>query len=159
MEKSKKLTAVYALIMDLPLSIVITFIALTLSGKLSMYAFIINALLAYVLTFFINMLIPCGKIGFGFASKHAEVGSKKFIILINLAIAAIFVVIVNIVMTAVGIFVFGNGTFVDYIFAVIMGFTPCYIATFFIALFWDRVSDKLSRKICKEPVPNMPRAE
>ena len=36
MEKSKKLTAVYALIMDLPLSIIITLIAEALSGSLTL---------------------------------------------------------------------------------------------------------------------------
>ena len=40
MPKSKKLTAVYALIMDLPLSIVVTIVALALGGNLSMERFI-----------------------------------------------------------------------------------------------------------------------
>lgn len=37
MPKSKKLTAVYALIMDLPLSIVVTIVALALGGNLSIW--------------------------------------------------------------------------------------------------------------------------
>lgn len=56
MPKSKKLTAVYALIMDLPLSIVVTIVALALGGNLSMERFIPSFCLAYVLTFFINFL-------------------------------------------------------------------------------------------------------
>ena len=51
MEKSKKLTAVYALIMDLPLSIIITLIAEALSGSLTLQNTIMNFCLAYVLTF------------------------------------------------------------------------------------------------------------
>ena len=54
MPKSKKLTAVYALIMDLPLSIVVTMVALALGGNLTMERFIPSFCLAYVLTFFIN---------------------------------------------------------------------------------------------------------
>ena len=53
MPKSKKLTAVYALIMDLPLSIVVTMVALALGGNLTMERFIPSFCLAYVLTFFI----------------------------------------------------------------------------------------------------------
>ena len=52
MPKSKKLTAVYALIMDLPLSIVVTMVALALGGNLTMERFIPSFCLAYVLTFF-----------------------------------------------------------------------------------------------------------
>ena len=54
--KSKKLTAVYALIMDLPLSILITLISLVLAGNLAAPMFIRMAILAYVITFFVNFL-------------------------------------------------------------------------------------------------------
>lgn len=86
MPKSKKLTAVYALIMDLPLSIVVTIVALALGGNLSMERFIPSFCLAYVLTFFINFL-PVGMIGFKFASKHAEDNTFKFGLLANMIIA------------------------------------------------------------------------
>ena len=56
MKKSNKLTAVYALIMDLPLSIIITLIALALGGNLSAKTFFPSFLLAYVVTFFVNFL-------------------------------------------------------------------------------------------------------
>ena len=60
--KSKKLTAVYALIMDLPLSILITLISLVLAGNLAAPMFIRMAILAYVITFFVNFL-PAPKWG------------------------------------------------------------------------------------------------
>ncbi|WLD75500.1 hypothetical protein QU661_04155 [Mogibacterium neglectum] len=84
MPKSKKLTAVYALIMDLPLSIVVTMVALALGGNLTMERFIPSFCLAYVLTFFINFL-PVGMIGFKFASKYAEDNTFKFGLLANVA--------------------------------------------------------------------------
>lgn len=86
MPKSKKLTAVYALIMDLPLSIVVTMVALALGGNLTMERFIPSFCLAYVLTFFINFL-PVGMIGFKFASKYAEDNTFKFGLLANVVIA------------------------------------------------------------------------
>ena len=122
MPKSKKLTAVYALIMDLPLSIVVTMVALALGGNLTMERFIPSFCLAYVLTFFINFL-PVGMIGFKFASKYAE---------------------------AFGVFIAGNGTLNDYLFAVVAGFIPCYIPTLIIAMIWYPVADKASRAICHE---------
>lgn len=151
MEKSRKLTAVYALIMDLPLSIIITLIALTLSKNLSMKTFIFNFILAYIITFFINMFIPAPKWGFDFASKRAEPGTFKFGLLLNLVVALVFVVILDLIMTAVGVLGFGHGTFREYIFAVLAGFIPCYVPTVIIAMLWNSVADKWSRTICNEP--------
>ena len=69
--KSKKLTAVYALIMDLPLSLVITAIALKLGNNLNGPMFVRMACIAYLVTFFVNFL-PVGKWGVDFAVKHAK---------------------------------------------------------------------------------------
>lgn len=98
--KSKKLTAVYALIMDLPLSILITLISLVLAGNLAAPMFIRMAILAYVITFFVNFL-PAPKWGFDFAIKHSKPGTFKFGLLLNLVVAAVFVVILDLIMTAV----------------------------------------------------------
>lgn len=149
MPKSKKLTAVYALIMDLPLSLVITWIALKLGGNLDLAHFVPSCILAYVLTFFINFL-PIGMIGFKFASKHAEDGTFKFGLLINMVISLFFVVILDLVMTAFGVLLMGHGTAGQFWFAVIAGFIPCYIPTLIIAMLWNPVADKVSRAICKE---------
>lgn len=150
MPKSKKLTAVYALIMDLPLSLVITWIALKLGGNLDLVHFVPSCILAYVLTFFINFL-PIGMIGFKFASKYAKDGTFKFGLLINMVISLFFVVILDLVMTAFGVLLMGHGTASQFWFAVIVGFIPCYIPTLIIAMLWNPVADKLSRAICREP--------
>ena len=152
MKKSKKLTAVYALIMDLPLSIIITVIALLLANNLNGQAFGMNFVLAYVLTFFINMFIPAPIWGVNFASKFSKPDTFKFGLLINVIVALVFVVILDLVMTAVGVLVFGHGTVQQYLVAVLGGFIPCYVPTLIIALFWNGVADKLSRKITNEPV-------
>ncbi|NLA70404.1 MAG: hypothetical protein GX852_05125 [Clostridiales bacterium] len=152
MEKSRKLTAVYALIMDLPLSIIITVIALLLAGNLTMQSFFLNFAIAYVLTFLINMFIPAPKWGFNFAIKHSKPGTFKFGLLLNLVVAFVFVVILDLIMTAVGVLLFGHGSFAEYMVAVLGGFIPCYVPTLIIAMLWNGVSDNLSRAICKEPV-------
>ena len=163
MQKSNKLTAVYALIMDLPLSLVITFIALWLSSldvpagapsPLNGPNYIRMALLAYVVTFFVNFL-HSEKWGFAFASKHAKPGTFKFGLLLNLVVAGVFVVILDLIMTAVGMIAGGQFEFGAYIAAVLKGFIPCYIPTLIIAMFWNGVADKLSRQICNEPAPQM----
>ena len=150
MVKSNKLTAVYALIMDLPLSIVITIIALLLAGNLSGKTFILNFCIAYVLTFFVNFL-HAEKWGVAFASKHAQPGTFKFGLLINIVVAAVFVVILDIIMTFLGTIVFGGQDFGTFIKATLGGFIPCYIPTLIIAMLWNPVADKLSRQICNEP--------
>ena len=58
MVKSKKLMAVNALILDLPLSIVVTLVALLVGKNFSTQAFIMNCILAYIITFLINMFVP-----------------------------------------------------------------------------------------------------
>jgi hypothetical protein len=153
--KSKKLTAVYALIMDLPLSIVITLISLILSSNLSGPMFIRMAILAYVITFFVNFL-PAPKWGFDFAIKHSQPGTFKFGLLLNLVVGGVFCVILDLVMTAVGVLIFGGGTFQTYIVAVLGGFIPCYIPTVIIAMLWNSVADKVSRSIVGEPQPEIP---
>jgi len=150
MQKSNKLTAVYALIMDLPLSIVITIIALLLAGNLSGKTFILNFFIAYVLTFFVNFL-HSERWGFAFASKHSQPGTFKFGLLLNIVVAAVFVVILDLIMTFIGTVVFGGQDMGTYFKAVLGGFIPCYIPTLIIAMLWNPVADKLSRQICNEP--------
>ena len=154
MKKSNKLTAVYALIMDLPLSIIITLIALALGGNLSAKTFFPSFLLAYVVTFFVNF-IHAERWGFAFASKHSQPGTFKFGLLLNIVVAGVFVVILDLIMTYFGVVITGHGTMSEYWKAVLGGFIPCYIPTLIIAMFWNGVADKWSRQICKEPAPNM----
>ena len=134
MQKSAKLTAVYALIMDLPLSLVITLVALALSnldapGSLNGPNYIRMACLAYVVTFFVNFL-HSERLGFAFAAKHSQPGTLKFGILLNVVVAAVFCVILDLIMTAVGMIAGGAFSFGPYI----------------------------SRAICNEPAPEMPGA-
>ena len=162
MQKSAKLTAVYALIMDLPLSLVITLVALALSnidapGSLNGPNYLRMACLAYGLTFFVNF-IHAERWGFAFAAKHSQPGTLKFGILLNVVVAAVFCVILDLIMTAVGMLAGGAFAFGPYIAAVLKGFTPCYIPTLVIAFFWNNFADKWSRQICNEPAPEMPGA-
>ncbi len=153
MKKSAKLTAVYALIMDLPLSIIITVIALALGGNLSVGSFIPSFCLAYIVTFFVNF-IHAEKWGFAFAVKHAKPGSFKFGLLLNMVVAAVFVVILDLIMTYFGVVITGGGSMGEYWKAVLGGFIPCYVPTLVIAMLWNGVADKWSRAICKEPAPD-----
>ena len=163
MQKSAKLTAVYALIMDLPLSLVITLVALALAnidapGSLNGPNYAKMALIAYVVTFGVNFL-HCERLGFAFASKYAKPGTFKFGLLLNVVVAAVFCVILDLIMTAVGMIASPAGfQFGPYIAACLKGFIPCYIPTLIIAMFWNQFADKWSREICNEPAPQMPGA-
>ena len=152
MQKSNKLTAVYALIMDLPLSIIITLISLALSHNLNGKSFIMMACIAYVLTFFVNFL-HSERWGFAFAVKHSQPGTFKFGLLLNIIVAGVFVVILDLIMTAIGLAAGGQFSMGLYIKAVLGGFIPCYVPTLIIAMLWNGVADKWSRAICKEPAP------
>ena len=140
MQKSAKLTAVYALIMDLPLSLVITLVALALAnidapGSLNGPNYLRMACLAYVVTFFVNF-IHAERWGFAFAAKHSQPGTLKFGILLNVVVAAVFCVILDLIMTAVGMLAAPGGfQFGPYIAACLKGFIPCYVPTLIIAFF------------------------
>ena len=161
MKKSAKLTAVYALIMDLPLSLVITLVALALAnidapGSLNGPNYIRMALLAYVVTFFVNFL-HSERLGFAFAAKRSQPGTFKFGLLLNIVVAAVFCVILDLIMTAVGMAAAPGGfQFGPYIASCLKGFIPCYVPTLIIAMFWNQFADKWSRAICNEPAPEMP---
>ena len=148
--KSKKLTAVYALIMDLPLCIVVTIVALALGGNLSMGSFIPSCILAYVVTFILNFL-PVGKWGVDFAMKHSQPGTLKFGLLVNFIIALVFTVVLDIIMTFFGVVITAHAPMSEFFKAVLGGFIPCYIASYVVAFLWNPVADKLSRSICNEP--------
>lgn len=152
MRKSNKLIAVFALIMDLPLALVITAISLLLAKNFNVQGFVLNAVIAYVITFVVNFL-PNDLVGFKFASKFAKPGTLKFGLLINGYISFVFTVILDLIMTAIGVLIFGHGTFGMYIVAVLGGFIPCYVAAFVIAFIMNPIADKASRKICNEPAP------
>ena len=143
--------------MDLPLSLVITLVALALSnidapGSLNGPNYIRMACLAYVVTFFVNFL-HAERWGFAFAAKHSQPGTLKFGILLN-----VFCVILDLIMTAVGMLAGGAFSFGPYIAACLKGFIPCYVPTLIIAFFWNNFADKWSRAICNEPAPQMPGA-
>ena len=154
-QQSKKLTAVYALIMDLPLSIIVTIVALALGGNLNMASFVPSAILAYVVTFILNFL-PVGKWGFDFAIKRSQPGTLKFGLLINAVIALVFTLVLDLIMTFFGVIVTAHAPMSEFWKAVLGGFIPCYIASFIVAFLWNNVADNLSRKICNEPAPEMP---
>lgn len=148
--KSKKLTAVYALIMDLPLCIVVTIVALALGGNLTLKAFIPSCILAYIVTFILNFL-PVGKWGVDFAMKHAQPGTLKFGLLVNAVIALVFTLVLDLVMTFFGVVVTAHAPMSEFWKAVVGGFIPCYIASFIVAFLWNPIADKWSRAICNEP--------
>ena len=160
MQKSAKLTAVYALIMDLPLSLVITLVALALAnidapGSLNGPNFIRMACIAYVVTFFVNFL-HAERWGFAVASKYAKPGTFKFGLILNMVVAAVFCVILDLIMTAIGMANSPAGfQFGPYIASCLKGFIPCYIPTLIIAMLWIPVADRCSRAICNEPAPEM----
>ena len=135
--KSKKLTAVYALIMDLPLSIIVTVVALALGGNLNMQSFVPSCILAYVVTFILNFL-PV---------------TLKFGLLVNAVIALVFTIVLDLIMTFFGVVLTAHAPMSEYFKAVLGGFIPCYIASFIVAFIWNPVADKLSRNICNEPDP------
>jgi hypothetical protein len=112
------------------------------------------ALLAYVVTFFVNFL-HSERLGIAFAAKHAQPGTFKFGLLLNIVVAAVFCVILDLIMTAVGMIAGGAFAFGPYIASVLKGFIPCYVPTLIIAMLWNPVADKASRAICKEPAPEM----
>lgn len=148
--KSKKLTAVYALIMDIPLCIVLTLVALALGGNLSLGAFIPSCILAYVVTFILNFT-PVGALGVGFAMKHSQPGTLKFGLLVNAVIALVFTIVLDLIMTYFGVVVTAHAPMSEFWKAVAGGFIPCYIASFIVAFLWNPIADKWSRAICNEP--------
>lgn len=151
MQKSKKLMAVNALIMDLPMSIVVTLVALLVGHNLTPQAFVMNVILAYIITFLINMFIPFPKWGFAFASKFAQPATRKFGLLFNVLVAFIFTVILDLVLAAVGVLLIAHQPFNVFILAALGTFIPCYVTAYVIALICNGPADTLSRKICHEP--------
>jgi hypothetical protein len=73
-----------------------------------------------------------------------------------MVVAAVFCVILDLIMTAIGMANSPAGfQFGPYIASCLKGFIPCYIPTLIIAMLWNPVADRCSRAICNEPAPEM----
>ena len=124
-------------------------------GSLNGPNYIRMAILAYIVTFFVNFL-HAERWGFAVAAKHSQPGTFKFGLILNMVVAAVFCVILDLIMTAIGMANSPAGfQFGPYIASCLKGFIPCYIPTLIIAMLWNPVADRCSRAICNEPAPEM----
>ncbi|MDK2808597.1 MAG: hypothetical protein PWP24_1333 [Clostridiales bacterium] len=90
----------YVLMLNLPVAIAIALTAqLVTIHTIILPLFILNLLLAYVLAFFIGMLLPIEKIGVGFANFFKLKPGLVFGLVVNVAINFVYVTIICLVMT------------------------------------------------------------
>lgn len=153
MPMKKSTQIVNALILNLPIAVVLCFVAqgLTIAqGQLPAFSwpmFFINFLVSYALAFVIAMTIPCVKWGFAFASKRAKPGTFKFGALLNVVVNSVYAIILCFLMSVFNVVILGRAPFVAAIFGFLADIVPVWAACYVVSLIFAQPAEKLARSI------------
>ncbi len=117
-----------------------------------------NSLIAYAVSFFVGMLVPCEKWGFGFAMKCGlkPTDGLKFGAALNVVVNSVYVAFNSVILTYLNACVFNGAPIVAFPAEWAASIIQCWIVGFVVSLFWAPASEKWARQICKDPAPSAP---
>lgn len=117
-----------------------------------------NFPMAYVISFFIGMFIPCEQWGFGFATGTCHLSPAdglKFGAALNLVVNTVYVAVNSVILTYVNACVFNGTPLAAFPAAWASSIIQCWIVGFVVSLFWAPACEKWARQICSDPAPDM----
>ncbi len=117
-----------------------------------------NALIAYVVSFFVGMFVPCEKWGFGFAMGRGltPADGLKFGAALNLVVNTVYVAFNSVILTYLNACVFNGAPILAFPVVWASSIVQCWVVGFVVSLFWAPACEKWARQICKDPVPAVP---
>lgn len=147
-----KYRVVNTLIMNIPIAASIALAAQLLATQtVVLNLFLLNFFLAYVISFFVGMLIPCVKLGVGFAfACKAKPDTLPFGLCVNVIVNLIYVVINCILLTYFNVCILNKAPVIAFFFGMISTFIPIYIVGYVVSFLWNTPAQKMTEKICKE---------
>ncbi len=152
MQMSNKLKIVNILIMNFLIAIAICFTAQMLAtGKIEPKLFVINFILAYIISFAVGYFLPVVPWGIAFAKKmNAKPNTLKFGLLINLVVNFAYVLVNCIILTIFNGVILGGAPLIAVPRIMAMMFLPIYIVGFIVSFLWNKPAEKIARNICGE---------
>ena len=153
-----KFKVVKTMLMNAPVSLTMAVVAQVMSlilghiSSLNIGEMALSFVVSYVFACVIGYLIPTDRWGMAFAGKcHAEKGTWKYDILVNLVVNTFFCIVMTVFMTWFSLCVRGRaplravpGGFLEMIL-------PVWICCFFVSLFTQRPAIRMAKKICGIP--------
>ncbi len=165
MKKSTKLVKI--LITNIPIAISISVVASYLgvsSAGLPSEAFmpaflsttLMNTGLSYVISFLVGWFIPAERLGFSFARACGAKPSDglKFGLLLNLVVDTIYVIVNALILTYVNAIIMQGMPLAAFPAALMGSLLPCWVVGYVVSLFWAPYSERLARRLMKDPEPN-----
>ena len=152
MNMSKKCKVINVLIMNIPIAFTISLVAQLLATHTVVVKLLfINFLLAYVVSFFVGMLIPAVPWGLAFAGAcKAKPDTLKFGLLVNVIVNLVYVVVNCLILTYFNVVMLNHAPIIAYFFAMISTFIPIYLVGYIVSFLWNRPAEKIAKKLCGE---------
>ena len=159
---------VNALITNIPIAIVLSFVATYLGMKdqpippeafmgAYLHTVLINIALSYVIATLVGIFIPLPMIGMKVCEmlniKPSD--GAKFGLVMNAVINFFYVLILSPILAYFNACVMNGAPIQAVIPGALSSFIPCYIAAFIVALLWAQRAEAIARKICNDPAPAM----
>ncbi len=117
-----------------------------------------NSLIAYAVSFFVGMFVPCEKWGFGFAMGRGltPADGLKFGAALNLVVNTVYVAFNSVILTYLNACVFNGAPIMAFPAAWVSSIVQCWLVGFVVSLFWAPACENWARAICKDPAPAAP---
>lgn len=152
MEHSFKFRLVNALIMNIPVAATISLVAQYLAiHTIILPLFLINFVIAYIVSTLVGVFIPAVKWGFGFAMAcKAQPDTLKFGLCINAVVNLVYVVCNSIVLTYFNVVIMNHAPVIAVLFGILETFIPIYIVGFIVSFIANRPAENIAKSIVKE---------
>lgn len=159
---------VNALLTNIPIAIVLSFVATYLGMKdqpipaeafmgAYLHMVLINIGVSYVIATIVGIVVPLPLIGMKVCEAlniHPSDG-MKFGLVMNAVINFGYVVILSLALSYFNACVMNGAPLAAVIPGALSSFIPCFVASFIVALLWAQRAEALARKICNDPAPQM----
>ena len=146
------LKVINVLIMNIPIAFTISLVAQLLATHTVVVKLLfINFLLAYVVSFFVGMLIPAVPWGLAFAGVcKAKPDTLKFGLLVNVVVNLVYVVVNCLILTYFNVVMLNHAPIIAYFFAMISTFIPIYLVGYIVSFLWNRPAEIIAKNLCGE---------
>ncbi|MBO7674237.1 MAG: hypothetical protein J6S63_04435 [Atopobiaceae bacterium] len=118
---------------------------------------LLNIAMSYVISFVVGMFVPAPKWGMAFAGAFGVTprDGLKFGLLMTTVINTVYVIANSFILTYVNAIVINGAPMAAYVPAVLGSILPCWIVGFVVSFPWAPRAEKIARKLCNDPAPQM----
>lgn len=149
---STKCKLIFTLLMNVPVALSISLTAqLLATGTVNINLLLLNFGLAYIISFFVGMLLPVAKWGVGFAMAcKAKPDTLKFGLLVNVVVNFVYVLINCLILTYFNVILLAHAPMIAYFIGMATTFVPIYAVGYIVSFLWNRPAENIAKGIAGE---------